>query len=336
MNLPHVFTQITPYIPGILLVLIFSFCAITFAQFIGTSPMMIGLLMGIGCSMLSRAPSLKAGINWVSISVLQISIALLGLRVSFKELSTLGWDVFSMLVLSIFTTIMLGIYLARFFGIDKKIGALTGAATSICGASAAIAVSAVLPDDKDKGQNTILAIIVVTALSSIAMIVYPFIADTLHLNTEEAGLFFGGSIHNVPHVVGAGYTISEETGDLAALTKLVRISLLMPVILCFLFVFKTGDTETAKKKCFPKFLTAFFVLVLINQIITIPDMIKTPIHDLTKFGLLAAIIAIGLKSDPKEMLRPGRKMFVLMTIETIWLALFVLFYILYLSKAHLF
>ncbi|MEO7853188.1 MAG: putative sulfate exporter family transporter, partial [Rubrivivax sp.] len=70
----------------------------------------------------------------------------------------------------------------------------------------------------------------VSALSTVAMIVYPMLAQALGLDARAAGVFLGATIHDVAQVVGAGYGMSPETGDVATLVKLMRVAMLLPVI----------------------------------------------------------------------------------------------------------
>jgi len=48
---------------------------------------------------------------------------------------------------------------------------------------------------------------------------------------EHAGIFPGSTIHDVAQVVGAGYSMSKETGDVAMIVKPLRVAMLLPVIL---------------------------------------------------------------------------------------------------------
>ena len=60
------------------------------------------------------------------------------------------------------------------------------------------------------------------------MIFYPILAKMLGLGDHAAGVFLGGTIHDVAQVIGAGYSISQKAGDTATIVKLLRVSLLLP------------------------------------------------------------------------------------------------------------
>ena len=89
-------------------------------------------------------------------------------------------------------------------------------------------------------------VIGVSALSTLAMIVYPMLARALGLDPLPAGIFLGATIHDVAQVVGAGYSMSTETGDVATLVKLMRVAMLLPVIV-FAVMFTRARPAKARR-----------------------------------------------------------------------------------------
>ena len=75
---------------------------------------------------------------------------------------------------------------------------------AICGASAAMAIAAALPQSPDKERDTAFVVVGVTAMSTLAMILYPILTILSGLDDHAAGVFLGGTIHDVAQVVGAG------------------------------------------------------------------------------------------------------------------------------------
>ena len=76
-----------------------------------------------------------------------------------------------------------------------------------------------LPARPGAERETLFTVLGVTALSTAVFLLYPFVVQALDLAPPAAGLFLGGSIHNVPQVIGAGYVVDHETGDIATLIK---------------------------------------------------------------------------------------------------------------------
>jgi uncharacterized membrane protein YadS len=125
-----------------------------------------------------------------------------------------------------------------------------------------------LPRTPESERDTILTVVTVTVLSTIAMIAYPLFVTVVGLDHIQAGIFLGGTIHDVAQVVGAGYSISPKTGDVATYVKLLRVTMLLPVVFSIAFVISRGvkgDQSGAKAKL-PLFLVGFAVLVAMNSL----------------------------------------------------------------------
>lgn len=316
------------YAPGLALVIIVAVISQIVAHSLSAPAMLIALLIGFAASpVTANASPLAPGLTWSAKTLLQIGVALLGLRISFSDFYTLGADGVTLLVLGIISTMVLGLILAKHFLKSSTLGVLTGGATAICGVSAAMALAAVLPPSREKDQQIAVTVVGVTLLSSIAMAVYPIIANYFGLSDQDAGLFFGATIHNVPQVVGAGYIFSNEAAEFATLTKLIRISFLLPVILTVWWAFKSRQESVHTAKAIPKFLIAFFILVGVNEVLDLPGNWVAAIGQFTKFALLCVIAAIGMTSDVKKSVAISLGPFCLMLVETLWLAGFALAYI---------
>ncbi len=311
--------------PGIAISVTIGFAASFLSEHYGAPAMLFALLLGMALSFLYEDSKCTSGIEFSASVVLRLGVALLGFRIVLSDIVALGWHPVLLSVIAITTTIAFGLIAARLIGLPKRFGGLTGGAVAICGASAAMALSAVMPDDKDKNQNTIFTVVGVTTLSTLAMIFYPILANLFGLSEEQAGMFFGGTIHDVAQVVGAGYSVSPEAGDLATLTKLMRVAMLMPVVVAFAFALRRAGAGSANKTpLLPGFLIAFIVIVLVNSFITLPPVVIDSLTTLSRTCLITAIAAIGLKSDLRKLAQVGFKPVLLMVLETIWLAAVVL------------
>ena len=126
--------------------------------------------------------------------------------------------------LGVVLTIAFGILLARLLGFGVHFGLLTGGAVAICGASAALALAAALPAHPQKERAAAFTVIGVSLLSTVAMMLYRWLVHWLGFDAHAAGVFLGGTIHDVAQVVGAGYSVSQEAGDTATVVKLLRVA----------------------------------------------------------------------------------------------------------------
>lgn len=319
--------------PGFILALILALLAMQVGAWSSLPVSLLALLIGIVLSALSGHPLLKGGINWASKIVLRAGVACLGFRIVFDDLLTLGWQGGVMVVLGIGLTIICGILLGNRLGLGKEFGVLTGSAVAICGASAAMAVSAILPDHKNKERNTSLTIMGITAFSTTAMTVYPLLGYALGLEWEQMAMFLGGSIHDVAQTAGAGYSVSQEVGDLAILTKMIRVACLVPVVLLLALYFKPEQEADQPRKGviqLPLFLIAFVIFMTLNSMLEIPPIITESATQFSRYALVTAIVAIGLKTSVRDILTVGIKPVVLIAVETVLMALVVLGCILYL------
>ena len=320
--------------PGLGIATITGMAALFLSEHYNVPAMLFALLLGMAVSFLYQSDtSCACGIDFTASTLLRAGVVLLGLRIALGDLVILGWQTALMLAFAILTTIMLGVFLAKALGLQKRFGALTGGSVAICGASAALAISTILPKGKHHERDTLLTVIGVTAMSTIAMVLYPILSVQLGMNNTEAGIFLGGTIHDVAQVVGAGYSVSESAGDMATLTKLVRVAMLMPVVLIMMLVVKRSykvDTRADEGDIpkMPLFLMGFIFLMLLNSFVSLPTVIVETGTQVSRFFLVVSITAIGMKSNLGKLTEVGVLPIVMIITETLWIALLILGYLL--------
>jgi hypothetical protein len=199
--------------PGLLAAATIAMASTWLASHYTAPVMLFALLFGMAFHFLYEGGRCVAGIEFASRSVLRLGVALLGVRITYGQIASLGPAPVATVIVGVATTVLIGLVLARRLSLTPMFGVLSGGSVAICGASAALAIASVLPKDKDRERDTILVVVTVTALSTLAMILYPVFAASIGLDHKHAGVFIGGTIHDVAQVVGAGYMISPETGD---------------------------------------------------------------------------------------------------------------------------
>jgi len=307
-------------LPGITCAVIVAIAAMFLSEHYGASAMLFALLLGMAMNFLGQEGKCVAGIHFAASTILRIGVALLGLRITFSEIAALGLNTGLMVVAGVVLTILFGALVMRFNAGDTRFGLLTGGAVAICGASAALAIAAVLPRGPHHKRDTSFTVIGVTALSTIAMVVYPILGSALGFDAHQAGLFIGGTIHDVAQVVGAGYSIGKEAGDTATIVKLLRVAMLLPVILVLSLVLHRSTDRASRPPLLPWFAVAFGVLVAINSMVDLPKTAVTFAGELSRFALVVAIAAIGMRTSLKELTVLGWKPVLLMVAETLFLA----------------
>lgn len=308
--------------PGGVVSLLLALAAFALSGHYGAPVMLFALLLGMAVNFLGEDDRCGPGIDFCAKTVLRAGVALLGLRITAGHLTELGWLPALLIVAAVILTTALGVLLARGLRLGTQFGVLTGGSVAICGASAAIAISSVLPRRDQADKELVFAIVGVTALSTLAMIIYPTFAGVLDLGDVGAGVFLGGTIHDVAQVVGAGYSISDRAGDLATIVKLLRVAMLVPVVFVVMLVFRqraAGGVAT-----FPTFLLIFIGLAAVNSFGLIPDIVVDAGNTLSRWCLVVAIAAVGVKTALREVAQVGWPPVILMVAETVFIAAFVL------------
>jgi uncharacterized integral membrane protein (TIGR00698 family) len=311
--------------PGLLAAITIGLAADWLAGHYKAPVMLFALLFGMAFHFLHEEGRCVAGIEFASKAVLRTGVALLGARITAQQIIALGPVPIGMIIAGVTSTLLVGLALTRLLGLSRAFGALSGGSVGVCGASAALAIASVLPKTKESERDVILAVVVVTGLSTLAMIFYPMLVTAIGLDHQRAGLFLGGTIHDVAQVVGAGYMISQQTGDVATYVKLLRVAMLLPVVFSIAFVIaRRGGGAGRARVPIPTFLFGFAALVAINSLGVIPKAVAGGVSDVSRWCLVIAIAALGMKTSFKSLVEAGWRPVAVMALETLWLAGLVL------------
>lgn len=324
-------------LPGSALAAVLALAASFVAQLHGGPQMLYALFFGVALNYLSHEPRTRPGIEFCARQLLRLGVGLLGARITATQIAGLGWFTALTVVAAVLTTIGCGLLLGRRLGMSRAQGVLSGGAVAICGASAALAISAVLPRGKHHDRFTLMVVITVTVLSTVAMVIYPLIARAMGLSPELAGLFIGGTIHDVAQVVGAGYTLGPATGDIATIVKLFRVAMLAVVVVVVSMAFKAerdrehnavatdpAATATARQSLVPWFLWLFAALVAVNSAGALAAPLQQGLSGLSRGCLVVAIAALGMKTSFMQLAQAGWRPILLIAVETAWMAALVL------------
>jgi uncharacterized integral membrane protein (TIGR00698 family) len=165
----------------------------------------------------------------------------------------------------------------------------------------------------------------VTLLSTVAMVLYPLVVRIAGFDADAAGIFLGGTIHDVAQVVGAGYIISPEAGANATYVKLLRVAMLLPVVLGLSLAFRSSHGSSIKgTPLVPWFLLVFAALAAASSAGWLPQAAVATLSDVSRACLVTAIAALGVKTSFKEFASLGWRPVALLVGETLFLAVLVL------------
>ena len=297
--------------PGIILSALVAAIGYIAAPFVAKAVpipnMVIALVVGIALNPLAARPAVQPGMNFCVKTLLRWAVALLGLRVGLGEIAALGLQTAALIVISMVATVMSG------FGRSAGFGALVGVGTAVCGASATLATSTVVPEYKGKAADIAFVVVAVNALATLAMLVYPPLCIVLGFDAQTTGVMLGGTIHDVAQVVGAGYAVSEPVGNTAVIVKLFRVFLLLPVVLSVGWYFtRMGMRHGEAHVPVPVFAIVFLLLCVLNSVMPLAPSwmpvyapIKSVLVEISTWGLLLAIGALGLGTSLKTIIGLG-------------------------------
>jgi uncharacterized integral membrane protein (TIGR00698 family) len=223
--------------------------------------------------------------------------------------------------------------------LDRDTALLTAAGSAICGAAAVLAFESTL---QSKPHKSAMAVGSVVLFGTLSMFLYPvlFKAGWLHLDTVGAGLFFGGTIHEVAQVVGAASNVSPEATHIATIVKMTRVMLLVPVLLVVgMWVNRSarsaaktavaengGDesqsAQTAPRKlAIPWFALGFLGFVVINSLHVLPEAATSTLNTLDTFALTMAMTALGIETRISQIRQAGPRALITGLILYVWLTL---------------
>jgi uncharacterized integral membrane protein (TIGR00698 family) len=155
-----------------------------------------------------------------------------------------------------------------------------------------------------------LVLVGISAMSALAMMIYPAIAQYLGFSDAQAGFLLGGSVHDVAQALGAGYAFSPAAGETATIVKLARVALLAPVLAVVALLFPaqleiTGNK--AKVPLVPWFVLGFFAVAGVNSTGVIPPSVSEFAAETAAWMLSVSVAATAIRSPLAEILKTGPK-----------------------------
>jgi uncharacterized integral membrane protein (TIGR00698 family) len=288
-------------------------------------PLILTLVIGMALQPLSARPILKPGLEFAGRTLLRVGVALLGARLTLGQLFEGGALPVLIALAAVACTIAFGAWAARFFGLSRDFGLLTGCATGVCGAAAAMAASAVLPKHENSDRDLAFTVMGVNFLSTVVMVLYPPLQQVLGYSLFEMGVFLGGAIHDVAQVAGAGQTMGPQVLSDAIITKLLRVAFLLPAIAGIAWwVSRGGGSASAARPSPPVFLFGFLALAGLNSLGVVPADVKALVGQISSFLIITAIAALGMKTSLMALARIGMGPVLLLISETVFICLLVI------------
>lgn len=315
-----------PLLPGLLLAATIAAAAGFLGAHYAAPVMLFALLIGMAFNFLHADGPCRAGVDFAAKFVLRLGVGLLGIRIALDDLAQIGLGGAGLLVGLIAATIATGFIAAPLFRRQWRFALLTGGAVAICGASAALAIAAVIPHNDKTERNTLFTVIAVTTLSTLAMVLYPPLFQLLGLAELQQGFLIGATIHDVAQVVGAGFSVSDRAGEMATITKLFRVAMLPVVLIAVVLVLRMTPAGAGQGRIalLPWFMLLFLALVALGSAVDLPQALVAQVDRLSRACLITAIAALGVKTSLKALGAVGSGHLIIVVIQTLALLAFAL------------
>ncbi|ACA42118.1 YeiH family putative sulfate export transporter [Lysinibacillus sphaericus] len=314
------------FLKGILLTLLLALVAkyiATFPFFSILGQLVIAIILGMAWRAAFKVQdSWQVGIAFSSKKLLRFGIILLGMRLNLADIYHAGANVFFIAVINLLFALIVVYGLTKIFHVDQKLGILTACGTAICGAAAVVAIA---PQIKANEKETAVGAAIVALLGTVFTLVYTVLYSVMNLTPTEYGIFAGGTLHEIAHVIAAASAGGNEAIDIAVIVKLTRVALLVPVaIIIGIFYRRTAKGE--EKKTFslsiiPWFILGFLAMSAINSLGIIPANVAQALVNIAYILIAMAMAGLGLNVEIKTFKELGVKAFVAGLIGSVCLSI---------------
>ena len=282
-------------------------------------------------NLLPLPQKISPGSSFASKQILETAVLMLGASVNLFKIVDAGA---SMLLIIIFS-VCGGLFIAWFVGhkilkLGSRLALLVGAGNSICGNSAVAAVAPAI----GASSTEIAAAISISAILGVVQILFlPLLAPTL--TNYEYGVIAGLSVYAVSQVVAASFIISNLSGHIATLVKLIRVLLLGPMIIVLGVIHSSTETQQTcwerVKVYVPWFVVGFIILAILRTTGLIPEYIGDRVQIISKFLFVIAMAGLGLGVNLREIVNVGPRVALTTTATTGFMLMCALFAVTFLE-----
>ena len=293
--------------PGLALVLAVSLSASLLNDLLAPAVQLEALTIAIVLGMLIAntvgvGDRLRPGIRFSLKDVLKAGIVLLGFKLDIGAVLALGPRVLAMVVVYVAAALTLAWLLGRWMGIDRKLAVLIGVGSSICGASAVVAMAPCVDAEDD---DAVIAVSVVGFLGAIGVILYTAVAKSgCGIDPTRYGVWSGLTLHGVAHALAAAFAMGDHAGSVGTLVKMTRVLMLVPVSLVLTGCFHTRSAG-GKAAGFPVYVLLFVAAGVINGLGVLPAAVAGVCVKAGSLFILMAMTAMGLSVHFRSVVRKG-------------------------------
>jgi len=249
--------------------------------------------------------------------VIPITIVLTGASVNLTEVARVGAPSLAVILGAVVCGCVIAVLAGRVITISRNAALLVGCGTAICGTSAIIASAPIIGSDDD---DLVLSVSTINILGLLVMFALPAAGTAMHLSQQAFGIWAGVTVHAVPQAITTGFAYSVQSGALATLVKLVRVTLLAPFLIVLALIASRGDrTRPSLSTLLPRFIWGFLALALFNTLHLFPELSfhlplgtgnwsasgNAILAQLAEALLTLSMAAMGLEVNLRFLLRTG-------------------------------
>ncbi len=313
------------FFKGILLTLFIALVAkyiATFSLFSIVGQLVIAMVLGVAWRAAFKVQdSWQVGITFSSKKLLRFGIILLGMRLNLVDIYHTGASVFLIAIIDLLFALIVVYGLTKMFKVEQKLGILTACGTAICGAAAVVAIA---PQIKANEKETAVGAAIVALLGTVFTLIYTILYSIIHLTPTEYGIFAGGTLHEIAHVIAAASAGGNEAVDLAVIVKLTRVALLAPVAIIIGIFYQKVDKSEEKVlslSIIPWFIVGFLAMGAFNSLGIVDANTAQIIVNIAYILIAMAMAGLGLNIEIKIFKELGVKAFIAGLIGSVCLAI---------------
>lgn len=278
----------------------------------------IAIILGIflGNTFLTQ-PILNAGTKFAEKRLLEYSVMLLGLTITFQTILKLHWSGLIFIIIQMAVTIVSAILIGKWLHFGEGIYLCMAGGNAVCGSSAIASIKPVInASDDDAGMSITL----VNLMGTVMMLVLPVLGTIIFGHVDLLrGALIGGTVQSVGQVIASATMVNQSTVQYATLFKIMRIIMLVVVVTVFAKMHASNqakqsttkeiEKEIKKSKIdfLPWYVLWFLIFCILNSLFTLPTFVAATAHFLSSWCEIIALAAIGLRLNLKAFLQAGKR-----------------------------
>ncbi|MGE5653601.1 MAG: YeiH family protein [Bacillota bacterium] len=298
--------RIIGYLPGLILVAVITWVSEYLGAFV---PLLGSLVIAIFIGILIRntyglPATFAKGSKLAAKQLLELGIVLLGATFSFTDIAKVGPKVLVIIALCLGLGIIVGQLISRAMGLSRRLGILIAVGNAICGNSAIAAVAPVIKAEK---EEITLSIAFTGVIGVFVVVLLPFLAPVVGLDNTSFGIWAGTTVYAVPQVLAASFRVSEVSGQIGTIVKLVRVLFIGPIVLLFSVLEgrRSGQGKAKQTVYVPWFVVGFIILGIVGTFGAFSPAMIALIKRGSHLLMVMSMASMGLDVDIKSAIKVG-------------------------------